>query len=155
MKLRAFYLFYALAILLLMFGLLTKNVEIIDAGWHTNIIKGMWTFFLPAATVSLLTAFIYHHWFNISRPVRSRTIVIHFSLATLGLLFSFNIYRLTRVLLNSGAPDTTAIGTDSLLFIFIGPILLIASLVVFIVGLMRTKRTTTLNSPRLNKPHKA
>lgn len=142
MKLRAFYLFYALTILLVMFGLLTKDVQIIDPGWHTKVIKGMWTFFLPAATGSLLTAFIYHHWFNIGRPVRSRTIVIHFSLATLGLLFSLNIYRLTRVLLSSGAPDTTAIGTDSLLFIFIGPILLITSIVVFVIGLIKAKRTT-------------
>jgi hypothetical protein len=143
MTLRTFYIFYALTILLLVFGLLTKDVEIINAGWNTTIVKGMWTFFIPTAIGSLLTALIYHYWFNTGRPVRTRTIIIHFSLVTLGLLFSLNIYRLTTVLLSSGAPDTAAISTDSLLFIFLGPVLLIASLVVFVIGLLKTKRTTT------------
>ena len=143
MTLRTFYLFYALTILLLGFGLLTKDVEIINAGWQTTIIKGMWTFFILTAIVSLLTAFIYHYWHNTGRPVRTSTIIIHFSLVTVGLLFSLNIYRLTTVLLSSGAPDTTAISTDSLLFIFIGPILLIASLIVFVIGLIKTKQTLT------------
>jgi hypothetical protein len=143
MTFRTFYLFYALTILLLVFGLLTKDVEIINAGWDTTIVKGMWTFFIPTAIGSLLTALIYHYWFNTGRLVRTRTIIIHFLLLTLGLLFSLNIYRLTIVLLSSGTPDTTAISTDSLLLIFFGPILLIASLIVFVIGLIKTKRTRT------------
>jgi hypothetical protein len=141
MTLRTFYLFYALTILLLVVGLLTKDVEIINAGWKTTIIKGMWAFFISTAIVSLLTAFIYHYWNNRGRPVRKGTIIIHFSLVIVGLLFSLNIYRLTTVLLSSGETDTTAISTDNLLFIFIGPILLIASLIVFVIGIIKTKRT--------------
>jgi hypothetical protein len=103
----------------------------------------MWSFFIPTAIGALLTGFIYHHWFNSGRPVRTRTIILHFSLFTIGLLFSLNIYRLTTVLLNPGAPDTTAISADNYLFILLGPILLIGSLVVFIAGLLKAKRTPT------------
>ena len=109
MTFRTFYLFYALTILLLVFGLLTKDIEIIAASWHTTIIKGMWSFFIPTSIGAFLTGFIYHYWFNSGRPVRTRTIILHFSLVTVGILFSLNIYRLTTVLLSSGAPDTTAI----------------------------------------------
>jgi len=143
MTFRTFYLFYALTILLLVFGLLTKDIEIIAASWHTTIIKGMWSFFIPTSIGAFLTGFIYHYWFNSGRPVRTRTIILHFSLVTVGILFSLNIYRLTTVLLSSGAPDTTAISADSFLFILLGPILIIASLIVFIVGLVKTKRTPT------------
>jgi hypothetical protein len=129
--------------LLLVLGLLTKEVEIINSGLHTTTIKGMWTYFIPTAFGSLLTAFIYHYWFNTDRPVRKRIIIIHFSLVTLGLLFSLNIYRLTIVLFSSGAPDTTSISTNNMLFIFLGPLFLIASLIVFVIGLIKTKRTRT------------
>ena len=143
MTFRTFYLFYLLTILLLAFGLLTKDVEIINAGWHTTIINGIWSFFIPTSIGALLTGLIYHHGFNSGRPVRRRTIILHFILVTLGLFLSLNIYRLTTVLLSSGAPDTTTISTDSLIFIFLGPALLVASQIVFIIGLIKTKWTPT------------
>jgi hypothetical protein len=140
MTFRSFYLFYLLTVLLLVFGLLTKDVEIIAASRNSAIITGMWLFFTPTAIGALLTGFIYHYWFNLGRPVRRGTVILHFSLVTLGLFFSMNIYRLTSVLLSSVALDTTAISGDSLLFISLGPVLLIASLVVFIIGLVKAKR---------------
>lgn len=143
MTFRTFYLFYFLTVLLLLFGLLTKDVEIIAASWHTTIIKGMWSFFIPTSIGTFLTGFIYHYWFKSGRPVRTRIIILHFSLVTVGLIFSLNIYRLTTLMLSSSAPDTTAISADSILFIILGPIILIVSLVVFIVGLVKTKRTST------------
>lgn len=143
MTFRIFYLFYALAILLLVLGILTKDVETINAGWHTTIIKGMWTFFIPTATSSLLTAFTYHYWFNTGRPVHGRTIIIHFLLVTFGLLLSLDTFQLTTVLISSGAPDITAINTERLLFIFLGPVFLIAALILFIIVLKKAKRTTT------------
>ena len=142
MRFRTFQFFYILAILLLAFGLLTKDVEIIVASWHTTIIKGMWSFFIPTATGSLLTGFIYHYWFKTGRPVSSKTIILHFCIMTLGLLFSLDIYRLTTLLLNSGVPDTATISGNSLFFILIGPILLITSLIIFIFGLVKAKRIT-------------
>ncbi len=138
---RSFYLFYLLTILLLVFGLLTKDVEIISAGWQTTIIKGMWTFFIPTAIGALLTGFIYHYWFNSGRPLRRQAVILHFSLVILGLIFTLNVYKLTTVLLSSSAPDTSALvfSDNSLLFSLLGPVLLIVSLIVFIVRLVKTK----------------
>ena len=143
MTFRIFYLFYELAILLLVLGILTTDVETINAGWHTTIIKGMWTFFIPTVTCSLLTAFIYHYWFNTGRPVHGRTIIVHFLPVTFGLLLSFDTFRLTTVLISSGSPDITAINTERLPFIFLGPVFLIAALILFIIVLKKAKRTTT------------
>lgn len=143
MTFRTFYLFYLLTILLLVFGLLTKDVEMINAGWHTTIIKGMWSFFIPISIGALLTGSIYHYWFNSGRPVRKGPIILHFILVTLGVLFSLNTYRLTTVLLSSGAPGIAAIDTDSLILISLGPVLLLISLIVFIIGLVKSKQTLT------------
>jgi hypothetical protein len=145
MTFRTFYLFYLLTILLLVFGFLTKDVQIIATSWQTTIIKGTWTFFIPTAIGGLLTGFIYHYWFNSGRPVHKWTVILHFSLVTLGLLFSLNIYKLATVILCLGVPDTCslAFGDNSLLFILLGPLLLIASLIIFIIGLAKAKQTPT------------
>jgi hypothetical protein len=120
---------------------LTKDVEIIAGSWHTTIIKGMWTFFIPTAIASFLTGIIYHYWFNSRRLLLRKTVILHFFLLIFGILFSMNIYRLIIVFLNSGSFDTAEISWNSLILIFLGPILLIASLIVFIIGLLKAKRT--------------
>jgi hypothetical protein len=142
MTLRPFYLFYLLTILLLVSGLLTKDAEIITSSFNTTIIKGMWSFFIPAAVAALLTGLIYHYRFNSGRPVHKGTIILHFSLLCLGLLFSLNFYKLTIVLLSSGAPDTASITFNSLFFTLLGPGILILSLLVFIAGLIKTRRAS-------------
>lgn len=141
MKFRSFYLFYLLTILLLVLGLLSKNSIIISPGWDTIIIEGYWAFFIPTAVCSLVTALIYHYWYNSGRPL-PKTAFLHFIVTIFGLIFSLNIYRLIIFMLFSGTPDTSAIayGEGSILFILLGPIFLIASLIIFIIGLYRAKR---------------
>lgn len=143
MKLQSFYLFYLLAVLLLIFGILTKDVVIFASSHNMTIIRGMWPFFIPLAIVSLLTALIYHFKFYSSRILNRSLVITHFFLVVFGILFSLNIYRLIIVITNAGAPDTGALGGNSFIYIFLGPLLLIASLIVFIVSLINAKRKHT------------
>lgn len=142
MSLRPFHLFYLLTIVLLALGYLTSGAEQVEPGWHTVIVTGMWSFFIPAAVCSLLTALIYHYLSRSGRKMQSGLVILHFVLVSLGLLFSINFYRLVRILVSEGVPDTTAIGSDTFLYVLAGPILLLASLVVFIVGLAGSKQAT-------------
>ena len=140
MKFRSFYSFYLLTILLLILGLLTKDsIFAIVPGWHTAII-GYWIFFIPAAVCSLLTALIYQYWYILGRPL-PMTATLHFIITVVGLLFSLDVYKLIIRVLFSDTSETSA--AYDLIYgdnIFLGPIILIASLVIFIVGLVRARK---------------
>lgn len=146
MKFRTFYLFYILSILLFVLGLLTKEVVTINGGWHATTTKGMWSFFLPASVGALSIAFVYHYWFRKGRPVRSSTVLIHFSLVVLGLAFSPTTYRWLTTLNGLGRTGTTAISTYGLQFMLLGTIFLVASVIVFVVGLKKSKRALEFNN---------
>lgn len=143
MHFRIFHLFYLLTLLLLVIGFLIKDLVIIKAGWHTSIHIGMWSYFLPAAIGALLTGLIYHYWFHTGRQVNRITVILHFVFASLGLLLSRNMYWLINALLQSVFPGIQVIYYDLMLFVTLsGPVLLIVSILIFIMGLVRAKRIT-------------
>lgn len=139
MKFRTFYLFYLLTILLLVLGLFTRNVETSVASWHQTTIRGMWPFFIPTSICSVLTALIYNYKFSFGRPVANSTIILHLILVIFGLFLSVNFYWITMFLWNAGLLCSTAYaGGISAVSILLGPVLLIASLVVFFRGLNKS-----------------
>jgi len=146
MKFYSFYLFYFLAIFLLFVGYKNSSAEVIGpelSYGDTAIIKEkLWPYFLTTSFLALLTGLIYHFWFNTGRHVHNLMIVLHFIFSSFGVLLSFNIYRIAILLANSGAPDTAsfAFGNSAFFISLLGPILLITSLILFIVGLAKARR---------------
>ena len=142
MKMRSFYLFYLLAALLLVFGFLTGDMQTVDTTWGMTVIVGMWSFFLPFAIGALFMGIVYQFCFMFDRTVRNKMVIIHFVLVLAGLLFSFNVYRMSTVIMAPTGDDMYAIesGTVPFYMFLAGPVLLIASFVVFVIGLVRTRK---------------
>lgn len=147
MKLYPFYLFYLLTITLLAIGLFATDTEIFysmsssESGIavEKNLNR---PFFLLASFVSLLTGLIYQMLLKFSRIASKSLVIIHFLLAIFGVIFALNIYRLILLLVDSGTPDTTSLaaGGGGLLPMFLGILIVIASIVIFIVAIATTKR---------------
>ncbi len=143
MKLQPYYLFYLLTLLLIVFGIATKEKTFISPGWHTTIFIGYWFYVMPTASLSIVTAIIYNYFSYTNRPVKTGIIIIHFITVVLGLVFILNLYRTMLV----SIPDTTAIayGKSSLLMTVLAPVFLVTSLVIFITGLVKAHRARTSN----------
>lgn len=139
MKFQAFYLFYLLTILILGFGLLTKDTEVVSAGWNTTIITGYWWLLLPTAVAILFEGLIYHYWFYRGRYGPTRTIVLHFIFVLLAMLFSYNAYQMVIDMQNQPAPMGGARNWYILSLLLAGPLLILASIIVFVLGLIRAK----------------
>ncbi|HEY1038121.1 MAG TPA: hypothetical protein VGF30_01875 [Bacteroidia bacterium] len=147
MKFYPFYLFYILTIGLLAFGMLATKAEpvlslkFLETGMmvEKNFNR---PYFLTASIISLLTGLIYHGLFKRGKIANKIIIIIHFSIASLSILFSLNLYRLILLLVEPMAPDTTSLasGEGGLLLMLLGPLLVLASLVLFVVGLVTAKR---------------
>jgi hypothetical protein len=143
---RNYYLFYLLTIVLLVFGFLTRDVQAVDTTWGTSVIHGMWSFFVPFAIGAFFVGAVYHFCSRAGRPVNGGIIIFHFVLVSAGLLFSYNIYRMSTVIISDAGADTYAVESAKVPFYMFlpGPVLLIASFVVFVFGLMRARRKTVI-----------
>ncbi len=147
MRLYPFYLFYFLAIVLAAIGMFATvaepipSIKFLDTGMmvEKNFNR---PYFLTASIISLLTGLIYHGLFRSGKIANKIIVSIHFATATLSALLSLNIYRLILLLIEPMAPDTTSLGAGGggLLLMLLGPLLVLASLILFIVGLVTAKR---------------
>ncbi len=145
MTFRTYYLFYIVASVLLIAGLLTQDESILAESGPSNILNSYLGFFIPASIGAFLFGILYHYLLKRGRHVQKLIVVLHFLLMTFGLLFSMSFYALSVLFLSSSGPDTAALsfGDNSLFFVALGPILLILSLFIFAIGLLKAKRTVT------------
>ena len=98
----------------------------------------LWTFFITSSIASLLTGGAYHLCYKTGRSLSRTLVLVHFGLVFVGLPLTLNLYRILFTLVNAGAPDTTTFAGG--LVNFLGPLLLLGALVIFIVTLSTSKK---------------
>lgn len=119
----------------LLFGKQSTDVVMHD----TFVIIELKHFFIPIFILSVLTALCYWIMDKVKKPISLRAGYWHFGLIASGLLFSFSLFRLIQALFNSSnAPDAIALGSDIIFLIqlLLGPLLLLAGLIIFIIALI-------------------
>lgn len=140
MNFRTYYLFYVMAGLLLILGLLTIKQSVVAESEYMDGLNAYWPYFIGNSISAFLVAFIYHRWSRAGRYVNKGVIILHFVLAVLGLFFSISSYTVVVFFMTLTGPDTSAIsiGGNTWLLLALGPVLLLLSLAVFVFGLINS-----------------
>jgi hypothetical protein len=99
-------------------------------------------YYFIAAALSGIIGYIFQRKQKSQSPVNRRYIITLFILWIPGIFFTGALYHLIFVMASNSIPDPSAFSTDgvSLIMIILGPLLLLASTIIFIISLIKTKK---------------
>ena len=147
MKLKLYHLFYISAFLPIIAGFYLTSFKVekstaVVPGWHTTIYIDYWSNLIPIGIYFVVLGLIYRYMGNKLKPISKVITVAHLALTIFAFVLCSNLSSIVALLSDPILEDIAhALGVRGILLIFSGPIVLVISIIVFIIGIWKANKT--------------
>ncbi len=126
MKFYSYLLFYLFAVMFLIIGILSQ----------------LFLYYFISALITFIIGYTFQRKQVSLSPVKRGYIITVLIVWIPGILFTASLFHIVFIMATNAIPDPSAISMDgpSLIMVILGPSLLLASIIIFIISLIKTKK---------------